>query len=362
MSSGSREDVRPSSASDDGAAWRGALLDSGSTIQDAIRSLERSALQIVLVVDEHQVLAGTITDGDIRRGLLRGLGLESPIDEIIHRNAMVVPPEMGREWVSNIMHANKLRQLPIVDGDRRLLGLHLWDALAATPERSNVMVVMAGGEGRRLRPMTEKCPKPMLPVGGKPILEHILERAKGEGFRNFVFAVCYLGEVIEEHFGDGSRWGVRIDYTREEDGLGTAGALGLIEIPLEQSVVVTNGDVLTDIRYGELLDYHALHKADATMAVRPYEWQHPFGVVRTDGIDIVGFEEKPILRTHVNAGVYALEPAALKLLRPNERCDMPALFDRVIERRGRVVAYAMHEPWLDVGRPEDYRGAMDGQR
>jgi NDP-sugar pyrophosphorylase family protein len=219
------------------------------------------------------------------------------------------------------------------------------------------MVVMAGGQGTRLRPHTENCPKPLLPVSGKPMLEHIVERARADGFHRFVFAVHYLGHMIEDYFGNGERWQVNIEYLREESPLGTAGALALLPSRPDAPFVVTNGDVMTDIRYSELLDFHSRHEATATMAVRLHEWQHPFGVVRSNGVDIIGIDEKPIARSHINAGIYVLDPTALDRLTAGERCDMPALFLRLKESAERTIIYPMHEPWLDVGRPEDLRVA-----
>jgi NDP-sugar pyrophosphorylase family protein len=201
-------------------------------------------------------------------------------------------------------------------------------------------------------------------VAGKPMLEHIIERARGEGFHRFALAIHYLGHMIEESFGDGSRLNVQIDYLREQEPRGTAGALSLLNPRPAAPFLVTNGDVLTDIRYGELLDFHVSHGAAATMAVRAYEWQHPYGVVQTHGVDIVGFEEKPVSRSHINAGVYALEPSALDLLEHDQQCDMPTLFERLQGVSRRTVAYPMHEPWLDVGRPVDLEKARangDGQ-
>jgi NDP-sugar pyrophosphorylase family protein len=264
---------------------------------------------------------------------------------------------MTRETVMQIMIANKIQQIPVVNEQRHIVGLHLWDEITTPPVRPNLMVIMAGGMGTRLRPHTENCPKPLLPVAGKPMLEHIIERAKLEGFRHFVLAVHYLGYMIEDYFGNGARWGVRIDYLREESPLGTAGAIGLIDQRPDRPFLVSNGDVLTDIHYGELLDFHCRHAAAATMAVRLHEWQHPFGVVRTEGVDIVGFEEKPITRSHINAGVYVLEPKSLELLQPGEHCDMPTLFARLQENAARTIVYPMHEPWLDVGRDDDLKRA-----
>ncbi len=337
--------------------WRRAILSANSTIGQAIRNLDQVSIKIVLVAKETGALEGTISDGDIRRGLLKGLDLSSPLTSIINRNALVVPPEMGRDLVMQLMVANKIQQIPVVDEQHHIVGLHLWDEITTPPTRPNLMVIMAGGMGTRLLPHTENCPKPLLPIAGKPMLEHIIERAKLEGFNHFVLAIHYLGHMIEEYFGNGERLGVQIDYSNEKSPLGTAGALGLLSPLPDSSFVVTNGDVITDIRYGELLDFHTRHAAAATMAVRVHEWQHPFGVVQTRGAEIIGFEEKPIARSHINAGVYALNPAALGLLTTDEPCDMPTLFERLQAKGQRTVAYPMHEPWLDVGRPDDLLAA-----
>jgi dTDP-glucose pyrophosphorylase len=339
------------------AIWRQAILPLNATIKQAITNLDKTAVKIVLVVNEDGALEGTVSDGDIRRGLLKGCDLESPLTLITHKNALVVPPDMGRDMVMQLMVVNKIQQIPVVDERHRVVGLHMWDEIATPPVRPNLMVIMAGGMGKRLRPHTENCPKPLLPVAGKPMLEHIISRAKLEGFSHFVLAIHYLGHMIEEYFGNGEKFGVRIDYLREQSPLGTAGALGLLNPRPDAAFVVTNGDVITDIRYGELLDFHLRHDAAATMAVRLHEWQHPFGVVQTEGVEIVGFEEKPVARSHINAGVYALDPEALNCLADDEVCDMPTLFERLQGKARRTVAYPMHEPWLDVGRPDDLAAA-----
>jgi dTDP-glucose pyrophosphorylase len=335
------------------AVWQQAMLPVSSTIGQAIGNLDKMAVKIVLIVNASGVLQGTISDGDIRRGLLKGLDLGSPIKDIIQRNALVVSPDMSRDIVMKLMVANKIQQVPVVDEQHRVVGLHRWDEVTTPPNRPNLMVIMAGGMGTRLRPHTENCPKPLLPVAGKPMLEHIIDRAKLEGFNHFLLAINYLGHMIEEYFGHGERMGVRIDYLRELSPLGTAGALSLLNPLPEVPFVVSNGDVMTDIRYGELLDFHIRHAASATMAVRLHEWQHPFGVVQMQGVEIIGFDEKPIARSHINAGVYALDPTALDLLTSDARCDMPTLFARLQAKSQRTIAYPMHEPWLDVGRPDD---------
>jgi NDP-sugar pyrophosphorylase family protein len=235
-----------------------------------------------------------------------------------------------------------------------VLGLHLWDKIIAPSQRPNLVVIMAGGQGTRLRPHTESCPKPLLPVSGKPMLEHIIMSAKAEGFQHFVLAIQYLGHMIEEYFGDGSRWNVQIDYLREESPLGTAGAISLLSPRPELPFVVSNADVLTDIDYGNMLDFHCREGASATMAVRIHEWQHPFGVVRTKGVDIIGFEEKPVVRNHINAGVYVLESDVFNALEVGKHCDMPTLFNRLQENSERTIVYPTHEYWVDVGQIEAY--------
>lgn len=333
--------------------WRQAILPANATIGQAISNLDQVAIKIVMVVNAAGVLEGTISDGDIRRGLLKGMDLNSPITSVIHRDALVVPPELTRELVMQLMVTNKIQQIPVVDAQHHVVGLHLWDEVTTPPTRPNLMVIMAGGLGTRLRPHTENCPKPLLSVAGKSMLEHIIDRAKLEGFNHFVLAIHYLGHMIEAHFGQGERLGVQIEYLHEETPLGTAGALALLNPLPPVPFVVTNGDVIADIRYGELLDFHIRYGAAATMAVRVHEWQHPFGVVQTQGVEIVGFEEKPVARSRINAGVYVLDPAALSVLTAGAHCDMPNLFARLQATAKRTVAYPMHEPWMDVGRPDD---------
>lgn len=333
--------------------WQQAILRNNVSIGEAINNLNESSAKIILVVNESGSLEGTVSDGDIRRGLLKGLDLDSSIENVIHHNAFVVPPELGRDLVLQLMVANKIWQIPVVDQKRCITGLHLWDEINSPPIRPNLMVIMAGGKGLRMQPHTENCPKPLLLVAGRPMLEHIIERAKLEGFSRFVLSIGYLGHMIEAHFGNGERLGVQVDYLREESPLGTAGALSLLEPLPDAPFIVTNGDVITDIRYGELIDFHTRHVAAATMAVRVHEWQHPFGVVQTQGVEIVGFEEKPVAKSHINAGVYALDPGALDVLTLGEHCDMPTLFERLQSKKQYTIAYPMHEPWLDVGRPDD---------
>jgi dTDP-glucose pyrophosphorylase len=339
--------------------WKKTLLLPDGFVKDAIRILSDSALRIVLVVDSNMKLLGTVTDGDIRRGLLRGISLESSILEVMNQRPLFTPPGVARELVLRLMRTQKVYQVPIIKEDLTLIGLHLWDEPHASIKRNNVMIIMAGGRGTRLLPKTENIPKPMILIGGRPILEHIICHAKEDGFTKFILSIHHLGEVIEEFFGDGKSFEVEISYVRETTPLGTAGALGLINPEPTEPIIVTNGDVLTKIRYGDILDYHIQNDAMATMAVQTFESQNPFGVVETSGIVITGYEEKPISRVMVNAGVYVLDPGTLKLLEKNSVCQMPLLFELIREKGLKTIAFPLHEKWFDLGSPGDLAKATE---
>jgi len=333
--------------------WKKAVIPAEATLRDAAKNLTESSLRIVLVIDVAGKLLGTISDGDIRRGLLRGLTLDSDVNEVLRKNPLVAPEGMSQLHIRQLMAANSIQHIPEIDKAGRVVSLHTWDELITTESISNKMVIMAGGKGTRLRPHTENCPKPMLLVGDKPMLQHIIERARDEGFGEFLISVNYLAHMIEDHFGDGSAMGVNIGYIHEASPLGTVGSLSMISELIDEPFVVTNGDVMTDIRYSDLLEFHKRQESIATMAVRLHEWHNPFGVVQMDGLNIVGFEEKPVARSHINAGIYAFSPVTLQLLNHGEFCDMPTLFERLQAKSFKTIAYPMHEPWLDVGRPAD---------
>ena len=338
--------------------WQKAVLTDKASIKDAIENLVSSSFQIILILDSNDVLLGIVNDGDIRRGILRGLNLNDSIKEVINRDPLVVGKDESTESVLHLMNVNGLHVIPIVGKKRNVLGLHLIKEMIVPEEKNNQMIIMAGGKGSRLLPATKDCPKPLLPVNGKPMLEHIILRAKEEGFHRFVLAVHYLGDMIREYFGNGDLWDIKIEYLNEEMPLGTAGGLSLLEERPNLPVIVTNADIISDISYSRLLEYHNNHKNScATMCIRLYETQHPFGVVNTKGVEIVGFEEKPMLRTHVNAGVYVLDPKALDFLEKNQFCDMPSLFDRLQGEKLRTIVYPIHESWSDIGRLEEYTNA-----
>ena len=337
--------------------WRHAVLPVDANIKQAVEILDKVALKIVLIIGNSQNLVGTVTDGDIRRGLLRDLDLNSPLIEVINKNPFVVHRELDREELLNLMTLNKVQQIPLLNNKNQLLGLYTWDEINTPLSRSHTIVIMAGGKGLRLSPHTLKCPKPLLPVAGKPILEHLIIRAKKQGFSNFLLAINYLGHMIEDHFEDGKKLGVNIQYLRESFPLGTAGALGLIKSKPSESFIVTNGDIISDINYLELINFHEQNNAIGTMAVRGYDLQNPFGVVKTQGIDIVSFEEKPITQTLINAGVYVLDPMVLEILSGLEYYDMSQLFLRLQSEQKRIVAFPIHEAWVELGNSKDLLSA-----
>ena len=333
-------------------SWQKSIMDLNSDIADAIENLNSTGLRIVLIVNQQGLFEGTISDGDIRRGILRGLSLKTPIVDIIHKNSITVAPQTPTSSIDQLMSKYAVQQIPVVDKNGRLVGLHLWNDPQLSPSYTNPVIIMAGGMGKRLSPETDDCPKPLLKVLNKPILEHIIEKARDEGFKNLVIAIYHLGHMIESYFGDGSKWGVKIEYIRESKPLGTAGALGLLGSVPTIPVIVINGDVVTHVKLGDLLSYHSDNNATATMAVRQYEVLNPFGAVETSGINITGYQEKPIIQSIINAGVYVLNYNVLKLIKPNQKYDMPEVFDLVLEKKWRAIAFLVHEEWADVGTPK----------
>ncbi len=327
------------------------------SLRMAMKVIDQGAAQIALVVDEHQRLLGTLTDGDIRRALLHGETLEAPVERLMNRRFRSVQSSDDQGLVLEMMRREVLRQIPVLDEQGRVVNLLLLQELLNPHQLRNAVVIMAGGKGTRLRPHTENCPKPMLPVGDQPMLEILLEQCIANGFRTFYFSVNYLKEQIIDHFNDGSSWGVSIQYLVEEEPLGTAGSLQLLPDSLKEPFLVLNGDVLTRFEPRHLLHFHADHKAQATLCVRDHEFTVPFGVVQTKGVDLAGFQEKPTYRHQVNAGVYVIAPKLLPLLPPHQFTDMPSLLQSAQQAGHRVAVCPIHEYWLDVGRPENLEQA-----
>ncbi len=342
--------------------WKKLLVPIDSTVQDLIRILNETGMRIVLVADQYGALIGSVSDGDIRRGLLRGITVGSPTTEVLNFTPLFVKKGTSLEGVKEIMALNRIYQIPIIDEKKRIVGIHLLDEMTFPACYDNKIVIMAGGRGSRLMPVTSTIPKSMLKVSGKPILELIILRAKSQGFSQFVLAVHYLGNLIENYFGNGSSLGVSIEYIKEDFPLGTAGALSLLKPYPDRSLIVTNGDVLTDINYGEFLEFHEKNESIGTMAVNIHEWQNPFGAIATNGIEITEIIEKPIIRNLVNAGVYALDPSALLLLEENVHTDMTTLFDQLRTKSLMTTAYVLHEKWIDIGTHAQFKYATENYR
>jgi len=333
--------------------WQAALVGPDATILHALEIIDRAAMRVAFVVGEERLLLGTLTDGDVRRALLRGVQLDSRVSSIMNCTPIAAEPTETPETIRSLMVSRGIQHVPLVDSRGRLIDVVVLEDLLQQPHTEQRVVLMVGGLGLRLRPLTETTPKPMLKVGGKPVLQITVERLVGQGFTNFTFCVNYLASRIEDHFGDGAGFGASIEYVREADPLGTAGALRLLPTLPTAPFVVMNGDILTTLNFRELLSFQAEHAAVATMAVRPYEMQVPFGVVTNDGPRVVSFAEKPIQSFFVNAGIYALDPAVLNALPESGACDMPTLFERVSGAGGTTVVFPIREYWLDVGRHDD---------
>jgi len=337
------------------------IVPLGGTIRDAMRALDAGARQIALAVDGEGRLAGVATDGNIRRALLNGATPDDLLEPILTRTFVAVGPTEGRAEVLDLMRARSIGSIPVVDDAGRPIGLHRLNEFLDPAPRPNAAVVMAGGQGTRLRPLTTVVPKPMIRVAGRPILERIVLHLASHGISHVYLAINYLGSVIEEHFGDGARFGVRVEYLREEQPLGTAGALGLLPRPPEQPILVMNGDLVTQADLGGLLDSHRAGGYVATIGVRKYLHTVPFGTVERDGPNVVALEEKPTLVREANTGMYALSPELVARVAPNERLDMPDLVSGALERGEPVGAFEIEDDWIDVGQREQLERARRGE-
>lgn len=330
-----------------------------ATIRQAMELINRSSMQIVLVADREGKLLGTVTDGDIRRGLLEGLGLDSVIEKIMHISPVVASINDSREHLRNLALLKDIKQIPLLDSHGIVVGIETFANLFQSLAKSNKVVLMVGGLGTRLRPLTEEVPKPLLKVGNRPILETIVTNFAQYGFKDFIFSVNYKSQMIEEYFGDGSRFGVTIEYVQEEQRMGTAGALSLMREKLQSDFFVMNGDLLTNVNFEHLLNFHRNNQAAATMCVRQYDFQVPYGVVELEGEQIRSIVEKPVHNFFVSAGIYVLNPETLQQIPDGQFYDMPTLFDVMIAKGERCVSFPIHEYWLDIGRMSDYQQAND---
>jgi dTDP-glucose pyrophosphorylase/CBS domain-containing protein len=336
--------------------WEKALIGPEATFRDALISIDSTGAGIALVVDGERRLLGALSDGDIRRALIRGAGMEDRAIAAANAKPACADDHQDPAAMLATLRAHSLRQLPILDAARRVVGMVTVEDFLNIPVRANPVVIMAGGKGERLAELTRDTPKPMLTVGSRPILDTIVGNLAGQGFRNFWLAVNYKAEQIEGHFGDGSALGLNIRYLREDKPLGTCGALSLMPRP-DEPFVVTNGDVLAKADYSHLLDSHLQSDALATVVVRDYQMQVPFGVVNANGAQVTRIDEKPTQSYTISAGVYVLSPAVLDLIPRDVFYDMPTLIADMIARELPVRLQRAEGYWMDIGRPTEYAQA-----
>lgn len=328
-----------------------------ASVLQALEALNASGEGVALVTDASGRLAGVLTDGDMRRALMRGVGLSESIGSILPDGFISVLPHQDRADVLDLMQARRLRHIPIVDEQGKLVGLHLLREIIGHNEKPNWAVIMAGGRGLRLGKLTEETPKPMLKVAGRPILERIVLQLVNHGIRRVFLSINYLGHMIEDYFADGDRLGCQIEYLREEAPLGTGGALSLLVEKPADSVLVMNGDLVMQTNFSQMLEFHERGPFYATMGLRPYTHEIAFGCATVDGDRMAGIEEKPVIQKTVNAGVYILSPLAIQAVPAQTFYPITTLFENAL-RQGRACgAYLIEEEWLDVGHPNQLRKA-----
>ncbi|GEA06022.1 alcohol dehydrogenase [Alteromonas sp. KUL42] len=338
--------------------WKRIVVAPDTPLGSAIHQLDIEGKRSLLIADENDILLGIVSDGDVRRALLKGVSLTEPVTRVMQSNPKVATRHWSEVRLLSCMEQYQLLFIPIVDDQRRILSVSFLYSLLRKPRFENAVCLMAGGFGTRLRPLTNSCPKPMLKLGNKPILELILQRFIRAGFYRFYISTHYMPEKIVEHFGDGSEWGVEIAYLHEDKPLGTAGALGLLPKDIiSEPMFLMNGDLLTDIDFLALLAHHDEHGGEATMCVREYEYQIPFGVVTTAEHQVSGIVEKPIHKYFINAGVYVLSPSLVKSIPKGQALDMPTLLSQKLESHGRINHFKVDQDWIDIGRLDDFKKA-----
>lgn len=339
--------------------WKKVAIGPTSSLEKAIKVLNEGGIGIVLVVDTKDLLLGTLTDGDVRRAILENRTMSTPVMEVMCRTPHIAERHWTREKLLSIMEQSRIHQLPVVDHEHRVVDIETLHDILEHRKFENPVFIMAGGFGKRLFPLTQECPKPMLKVGKKPILELILQSFADSGFYRFYISTHYLPEVIRNYFGDGSRWNVSIKYVHEEIPLGTGGALGLLpQDEIDLPIFLMNGDLLTRVDYRSLLNFHQRNGGSATLCVREYESQIPYGVIQSNGHRITKIVEKPVHRCFISAGIYMLSPELIRKVPAGKRIDMPTLLEDEIEAGQDVNMFPLHEYWLDIGRMEDFQRAQ----
>lgn len=337
--------------------WQKILVSPDASILETIAIIDQGAMQIAFVVDEHSQLLGAVSDGDVRRAILRNIPMSTQVRQIMNMKPVAAGNEVTRDQLRMMMNQAGIRQIPVVDEGNRILRIQTWQDTLQSSRKTNPVILMAGGMGKRLGTLTDGCPKPLLKVGDKPILQTILESFIECGFNNFYLSVNYRADMIMKHFGDGSPWGVRIHYLQETKPLGTAGALGLLPEKPTEPMIVMNGDILTKVNFEQLLRFHTEKGACATMCIRDYQTQVPYGVVEVDEHKLVGISEKPVQHFFVSAGIYVFDPDILDFMTHTKCIDMPELFHTLLQAKRTTAAFPIREYWIDIGRVDDYEKA-----
>jgi dTDP-glucose pyrophosphorylase len=334
------------------------LIGEEASVLDAAQALERARPKIVVVTDGEGRLRGTITDGDIRRALLRGVRLDASAAGIMYTSPAVGSITQSRESLITKMKERDIHQIPLLNDAGQVVAIKTLSELEQSGIHNNIVVLLAGGLGTRLRPLTEDCPKPMLKVGGKPLLQSIVERFVAYGFHRFRISVNYKAEMIKDFFGDGGTWGIEIAYIEEEEALGTAGPLGRLQDDVTEPVIVMNGDVLTSINLENMLQFHVDKGAAATVAVRSYDLQVPYGVLELDDDRVTAITEKPVFSFFVNAGAYVLASDVVNAIPKNRHLDMPDLLRGLLTEDQHIGVFPIYEYWMDIGRRDDFDQAQ----
>ena len=332
-------------------------IETSSTIKEAMKVIDKNLTGGALVVNENNELVGTITDGDIRRAMIKGRSINEGIEGTYFKNFKFVTEQHSKKKAKEYMLSNKIRQVPVIDKDKKLIDLYFLDDILSYDKKDNYVFILAGGLGTRLRPLTETVPKPMLTVGDKPILELIIEQFKEYGFKNFIISLNYKGEIIEEYFKEGKEFDVNIEYIRETKKLGTAGSIALVKEKFTKPFIVINGDILTGIDFEKFLNHHVKNNFNITVGVRNYEINVPYGVLVTDNMLIESLEEKPTYKFNINGGVYVVNPEIIKYIQEDEVYNMTDLIEDAINNKYKSGIYEITEYWKDIGQIEDYRKA-----
>ena len=333
-------------------------INQNASIKQALKVIDKGAIKVAVVLSDDGLLLGMLNDGDIRRALLKGMSLGDSIAGIINKHPVVANINDTKERILELANEKKLHQIPIISNGK-LIGIQDIREFLAPKNKPNKVILMVGGLGTRLRPLTNDVPKPMLDVGNKPILHTIVENFAKYGYTDIIMCVNYKSEIIKEYFGNGDKFGVKIEYVLENQRMGTAGALSLLQKRPKDDFFVMNGDLLTNVNFEYLHEYHKDSNALASICIRKYEMQVPYGVVNVRANKVTSIEEKPTQSFFVSAGIYMFSPIVLDFIPKGVFYDMPTLFSELLKHDFPIHPFPIREYWLDIGRMDEYRRAND---